>query len=122
MRLARVILRVTDMRRALDFWSGMVGLDVLFESPAFSFLEAGGCQVVLNQVDAPESPGQTELVLEVDDVEAAHREMTGRGVPFEVGLRPVTSDGDRDLLAAHFRDPDGNLASLTGWVGRSDQR
>jgi hypothetical protein len=42
--------------------------------------------------------------------------MATRGVPFEVELRPVSTDGERQLLAAHFRDPDGNLASLTGWA------
>jgi hypothetical protein len=42
--------------------------------------------------------------------------MTAGGVPFEVEPRPVTSDGERTLLAAHFRDPDGHLVSVTGWV------
>ena len=95
---------------------GSVGLEVVFRSEAFGFLEAGSCQVVLNQVADPPVPGATELVFEVEDVSATYEGMAGRGVPFEVELRPVTSDGERDLLAAHFRDPDGNLASLTGWV------
>jgi hypothetical protein len=56
--------------------------------------------------------------MEFDDVRAAYEELSGRGVPFEIELRPVTSDGERDLLAAHFRDPDGHVASVTGWVTR----
>ena len=60
----------------------------------------------------------TEIVMEFDDVRAAYEELSGRGVPFEIELRPVTSDGERDLLAAHFRDPDGHVASVTGWVTR----
>ena len=116
--LARVILRVADMDRAVRFWAGAVGLQVLFQSEAFTVLDAGACQVVLNQVSEPPHPGATELVFEVEDVSAAYEELAGRGVPFEVDLRPVTSDGERDLLAAHFEGPDGNLASLTGWVAR----
>lgn len=86
-------------------------------SGTFAFLDGGGLQLVLNQVDdVPEDASLTEIVLEFDDVEAAHVELTGRGVTFEVSLRPVTRAGDRDLLAAHFRDPDGHLASVTGWV------
>jgi hypothetical protein len=55
-------------------------------------------------------------VIEVDDVAAAYGSMKERGVPFEVEPRPVTSDGQRTLLAAHFRDPDGHATSVTGWV------
>ncbi len=55
-------------------------------------------------------------MLEVNDVHASYDKLAARGVPFEVELRVVTTDGSHDLLAAHFRDPDGHLASLTGWV------
>jgi catechol 2,3-dioxygenase-like lactoylglutathione lyase family enzyme len=58
----------------------------------------------------------TEIVFEVDDVVASHSEMSAKGVPFEVEPRTVTSDGARDLLATHFRDPDGHVASITAWV------
>jgi hypothetical protein len=86
-------------------------------SGAFAFLDGGDLTLVLNQIDdVPEDRSLTEIVLEFDDVEAAHAELTERGVPFEVALRPVTTAGDRDLLAAHFRDPDGHFASVTGWV------
>lgn len=122
MRLARVILRVADMDRAVRFWSETVGLEIVFGSPTFTFMVAGGTQLLLNQVDGSADPGSTELVFEVDDVETEYQRLSERGVPFEVDPRPVTTDGERDLLAAHFHDPDGNLASLTGWVRRQDQR
>ncbi len=117
-RLSRVILRVADMERSVSFWRDAVGLQPVFESETFTFLDAGGTQVVLNRVDAPSEPGLTEVVFESERVAAEFEAMRGRGVPFEVELRTVTSDDERDLLAAHFYDPDGNLASLTGWVQR----
>lgn len=117
MDIARLILRVTDMDRSVDFWSRRVGLDVVFDGGPFTFLDGGGVQLALNLVDGPvEDTSLTEIVFEVDDVMAAHSEMSERGVPFEVEPRPVTSDGERDLVATHFRDPDGHLASITGWV------
>lgn len=122
MRLARVIFRVAEMDRSLRFWSETVGLRVIFDSPTFTFLDAGWCQLVLNQTDEPEAPGDTEIVFEVEDVREAYDRLAERGVPFEVELRRVTTDGVRDLLAAHFHDPDGNLASVTGWVRIEDQR
>lgn len=117
-RLGRVILRVEDMERSIGFWRDAVGLQPVFESETFTFLDAGGVQVVLNRVGSPPNPGLTEVVFESDDVAAEFEAMRSRGVPFEVELRTVTSDDERDLLAAHFYDPDGNLASLTGWVRR----
>lgn len=117
MRIGQVILRVADLDQSVAFWTERVGLALTMRAGTFAFLDGGGPQLALNQVEERPTDGSlTEIVFEVDDVRAAHAELVGRGVPFEVELRPVTSDGERDLLAAHFHDPDGHLASLTGWV------
>lgn len=117
MRLARIILRVSDLDSSVGFWAETVGLVPVGRGGVFAFLEGGGVQLALNEVeDRPEDASLTELVFEIDDVRGSFAEMSDRGVPFEVELRPVTSDGSRELLAAHFRDPDGHLASVTGWV------
>ncbi len=119
MKVAHIILRVADMDSSVAFYRDVVGLDVLSESAAFTFLDGGGIRIALN---AGPDRGQgaeaslTEIVLEVDDVRAAHVAMTERGVPFEVPLRAVMEHDGRSLLAAHFRDPDGHLLSITGWV------
>lgn len=105
------------MDRSVDFWSEKVGLDVLARGGPFTFLKGGAVQLALNAVASPLEDGSlTEIVFEVDDIMRAHSELTERGVPFEVEPRTVTSDGERNLLAAHFKDPDGHLASITGWV------
>ncbi len=116
MLISHVILRVTDMSRAVEFYRDAVGLEVLAESDLFAFLDAGSIKIALNVGEPPDPSTTTEIVLEVDDVVAAFREMNARGVTFEVEPRPVTDDGARELHAAHFRDPDGHLWSLTGWV------
>lgn len=108
------------MERSLGFWSEMVGLEVQFSGDEFSFLDGDGVQLILNQVDkVPEDESMTEIVFQLDDVIEAYDVLADRGVGFEVELRPVTSDGDKDLLAAHFHDPDGHIASITGWIGRA---
>ncbi len=117
MRLARVMLRVSDVERSRRFWEEVVGLEVVSAAGPFVFLDGDGVQVALNQVDGTvEDESLTELVFELEDVVGAYNELAERGVPFEVELRPVTSDGELDLMAAHFRDPDGHYASVTGWV------
>ena len=117
MKVSTVILRTSDLDRSVGFWTDKVGLLLLGRHEAFAFLDAGSIQLVLNQVEGDlEDHSMTEVVLEVDDMSAAYVAMTGRGVPFEVEPRVVTSDGSRNLLAAHFYDPDGHGASITGWV------
>ena len=118
MRIGQIILRVSDLDEAVRFWTETVGLTLTLMAGAFAFLDAGDVRITLNQVDdRPVDDSLTEIVFEVDDIHAEHRALLERGVPFEVDLRPVTSDGERELLAAHFRDPDGHFASVVGWVG-----
>ncbi|MGA7281137.1 MAG: VOC family protein [Acidimicrobiia bacterium] len=117
MRISNIVLRVSDMETALAFWRDGVGLDLSFAGDEFAFFQVGDVSLMLNVPEKFRSiDADTEIVFEVDDVRETFIEMQGRGVPFEVELRPVTADGERSLLAAHFRDPDGNVASITGWV------
>lgn len=118
MRIGQVILRVNDLDQAVQFWTETVGLNKTASAGTFAFLDGGEVQLTLNQVDGrPADESLTEIVFEVEDIHAEHPVLLERGVPFEVDLRPVTSDGERELWAAHFRDPDGHLASVVGWVG-----
>ncbi len=120
--VSHIILRVSDMDRSVEFYRDAVGLPAITTSPAFSFFEAGPIKIALNVGDPPPSDTTTEIVLETGDILEAFDAMRSRGVPFEIAPRPVTADSTRELHAAHFRDPDGHLWSLTGWVeaGRLD--
>jgi catechol 2,3-dioxygenase-like lactoylglutathione lyase family enzyme len=123
-RVSNLILRVADLPRALAFYRDTLGMGVRFASDEFAFLDGGGIALVLNKPEAPPAQASaglaalTEVVLEVDDVRARYAELEKRGVPFSREPRPVTSDAQRDLLATDFRDPDGHVLSLTGWVPR----
>ena len=117
MRMSSVILRVSDMDRSVGFWRDSVGLELTWSGGEFAFFTVGESQLVLNQPAIYEPQvSDTEIVFEVADIGETFVGMKEAGVPFEVDPRPVTSDGERNLLATHFRDPDGHLASLTGWV------
>jgi catechol 2,3-dioxygenase-like lactoylglutathione lyase family enzyme len=119
-RLDQIILRVTDLDESMEFWTDTVGLSLSGKVGAFAFLDAGDVQLTLNQVeDRPDDASLTEIVFEVADIHREHAAMLKRGVPFEIEPRPVTSDGERELWAVHFHDPDGHLASVVGWVGVS---
>jgi catechol 2,3-dioxygenase-like lactoylglutathione lyase family enzyme len=124
LKASHVILRVSDMGRSVAFYRERVGLTLRYASAEFSAFDAGGVALMLNQPERPDSAANagltalTEIVLEAADIRAAHQALAGRGVAFRAEPRVVTSDGTRDLLAADFRDPDGHVLSITGWVPR----
>lgn len=79
MEIARIILGVQDLESSVAFWSGLVGLEVLFASPGFTFLDGGGVQLVLNQTEAEiDDESLTEIVFESDSVRATHSDMLER--------------------------------------------
>ena len=113
LRLGAVMLGVRDMDRALAFYRDALGLAVQFETREFTFLDGGGVAVVLRlapDLSDESDERRVELVLHVEDIDAAHRALQERGVRFRVAPRIVT--GDR--LAADFRDPVGLVLSIFG--------
>lgn len=118
MKVSHIILRVSDMDRSVAFYRDRVGLPVLSASPVFTFLDAGSIKLALNATGTEQDSDAslTEIVVEVDDVAARYAAMAERGVPFEVEPREVMRAEGSVLAAAHFRDPDGHLMSITGWI------
>src|SRR5262245_60843353 len=125
-RASRVILRVSDLGKSLAYYRDRVGLRLQMSNDEFAVFDGGsGISIMLAMATRPQSGASTglaaftEVVLESPDVLAAHAAMQARGVTFRLAPRPVTTDGARDLYAADFRDPDGHVLSITGWVTRT---
>lgn len=114
--VSNIILRAEDIDRSTRFWSDVVGLTVQARHPGFTFLDGGPIQIVLSAIESVTDESLTEVVFASEDVRSEYAAMAARGVPFELELRPVTSNDGKVLLAAHFRDPDGHYGTLSGWV------
>jgi catechol 2,3-dioxygenase-like lactoylglutathione lyase family enzyme len=121
----RVILRVTDVKASIAFYRDRVGLPLLSTFDEFAVFEGGdGVTVMLQEIarksNAPNSglSAFTELVLESPDVMKRYAEMKARGVVFTREPFAATTDGSRVLYAANFRDPDGHVLSITGWIAK----
>jgi catechol 2,3-dioxygenase-like lactoylglutathione lyase family enzyme len=109
-RVDFVSVLTQDIRRAKEFYSGVLGLEV--ESEGDSDLELRCGQVTLDVFDPssigqPFAPSPAGLALRVPDVGAARAELEGKGVVF---------DGDTIQTGvchqAWFKDPDGNALML----------
>ena len=108
---------VSDLDRARAFYGETLGLEHLWENPASIRFRAGPS----SEVSTFKRPGlTTEHTLahfEVDDIEAAVRELEAKGVPFvDYTDGPLVTTNHIAQLgparAAWFRDPDGNHLGL----------
>jgi len=103
---------------AKRFYEGVLGLRLLEDGPFALVFAAGTTTVRVQRVESVKASAYTTLGWEVDDIAAAVRTLSDRGVKFErfPGLSQNeagvwrTPDGS---CVAWFRDPDGNTLSLT---------
>jgi catechol 2,3-dioxygenase-like lactoylglutathione lyase family enzyme len=122
-RANRVILRVTNLDTSVRFYRDQVGLPFQSTFDEFAVFGGDGMTLMLQQVDRKSTglstglSALTEVVLESADVMKIYQEMKGRGVVFLREPFAATTDGSRVLYAANFKDPDGHVLSITGWVG-----
>jgi lactoylglutathione lyase len=123
-RVTHIRLLVSDVPACLSFYRDVLGMQVLWadEDGHYVSFQTGDIVLALNRKQAmAQVVGSTDrpvradgqdpmaLVLAVDDVDTAYRELTAQGIAF------VTQPMDRPhwgIRTAHFRDPDGNLIEI----------
>ncbi|HEX8079683.1 MAG TPA: glyoxalase superfamily protein [Jatrophihabitans sp.] len=123
-KLEVVVLPVSDVDRAKEFYTEKLGfnLDVDHEmNEHFRIVQmtppGSGCSVTVGKGLSDAAPGSVRgMQLVVSDIEAAHAQLTERGVPvseishFDNGNRKPGVDPDRRVFNSFifFSDPDGN--------------
>ena len=104
-----VSINVTDVDAALGFYTGILGLTVRDDRPAFGFpgawLDAGSQQIHLIGAPTPDNLGQ-HLALQVADLPATVAELRAEGI--EVTDPSVVGPGLQSFLV----DPSGNAVEL----------
>ena len=108
---------VTDLDRARRFYEETIGLKVLWVNPASGRFDCGGGSQLSIFRRGPSTADHTLAHFEVGDIEAAVRDLEGRGVTFiDYDEGPLQTTGHIAQLGpargAWFRDPDGNTLGL----------
>ena len=109
-----VFFNVDDMARSVAFYRDKLGLSVKYESPDWVELDAGNVTIALRRLGSgPE--GRPELgvgegatiVFEVDDIEAARKQLEGQGIRFIGGVFQYGA-----VKLAAFEDLHGNVLQI----------
>ena len=107
-----------DPPRARSFYEDTLGLRVIADEPFAIVLDANGTMLRVQKVQAVVPAPYTALGWRVADIRSTVRGLGEKGVTFErFGLFPQDDLGiwtaDDGTKVAWFKDPDGNLLSLT---------
>lgn len=114
-----LLLGVSDLQRAVTFYSETLGLPLKSQIPGFAFLKRGPVTLALSVPFSralSKEPGAVEIVWPVDYVRLARQTLLARGVSFVTEPRNVTG---KDWSAV-FTDPDGHRHSIFGLGGRRE--
>jgi catechol 2,3-dioxygenase-like lactoylglutathione lyase family enzyme len=116
------LVGTTDLARARQFYEQVLGLPVVEQNDFACVLNANGVMLRVTPVQELVAAPYTVLGWSVADIGATVAGLTERGVAFhryegmgqdEAGIWTAPG-GDR---VAWFRDPDGNVLSLTQFGG-----
>ncbi len=101
---------VSDLAMAKDFYGRVLGLRTQFEMEGWAEFghQQGAATVGVAQSQPGEAAAGGTVVLRVDNLERAQKELAGRGVQFEGEVQEVPGI----VRLAGFRDPFGNRLQL----------
>lgn len=118
--IAQVALTVHDIPRASAFYRDTLGVPFLFEAPGMVFFQAGEVRLMLGLPEKKTGEHSSIVYFKVDDMAAAYRELSRRGVAFAHEPRIVHRGQKTDVWLAHFQDPDHNELALMSETPRRE--
>lgn len=112
--IGQIHITVTDLDRSIEFYRDVLEADFLFRVPEqpMAFFDCNGVRLYLGEAESPEFRSNPLIYYRVPAIEAAHQELTERGVTFSDEPHVVHRTEDMELWMAFLRDPDGNYLAL----------
>jgi catechol 2,3-dioxygenase-like lactoylglutathione lyase family enzyme len=107
-----------DAERARQFYEDVLGLRCIEDTPFALVFEARGTMLRIQKLSAFKPAPHSVLGWSVPDIEAIIRELRDKGVRFERFAEMAQDElgvwsAPSGAKVAWFKDPDGNILSLT---------
>lgn len=109
----KYMLMVSDMERAVKFYTDVVGLEVSLNTPNWSELKFGSTIVALHG-GAESKPKSTGLSLQFSDVRKVYQHAIEHGGK---SIQAPEQPDDEPIILARLADPEGNEIMFTQYVG-----
>src|SRR5262245_47031849 len=113
------MLPVKDLRAAVDFYEGTLGLESVDQQPNMAVTyRSGNSHLIVYRSEFAGTNKGTAALWEVDDVDGTVKHLKAKGIAFERydNLPHMTHQGDvhvaGNLRVAWFKDPSGNILSI----------
>jgi catechol 2,3-dioxygenase-like lactoylglutathione lyase family enzyme len=125
---ASATVAVKDLARAKKFYEETLGLTpVETQGEEAILFKSGSSTITVYRSQYAGTNAATALTWNVNDVDAAVRELRGKGVRFEhYDMPDMKVEGDvhvaGDLRAAWFKDPDGNILAVVSGCQTARER
>ncbi len=122
-RLDHLVLTVASIEATAEFYTRVLGMEVVTFGPGRTALTFGTSKINLHQAGKEfepkalrPTPGSADICLIVDDdIGDVLAELAAAGVPVEDG--PVERTGATGPIAScYLRDPDHNLVELSNYL------
>ena len=122
-RLDHLVLTVASVEATVEFYTRVLGMDVVTFGAGRTALTFGTSKINLHEADhefEPKAlhptPGSADICLIVDDgIADVIAQLAAAGVPVETG--PVERTGATGpIVSCYLRDPDHNLIELSNYV------
>ena len=110
--IMQILVPVSDVDRAADFYAEVLGLPLLFRFPGNAFFDAHGVRLYLAAPSEEGFTGVATLYFRVDNVSDAFDRLVARGAAVREAPEIAHRDATYDLWLAFVQDPDGNNIGL----------
>ncbi|MDQ0465061.1 DNA-binding CsgD family transcriptional regulator/catechol 2,3-dioxygenase-like lactoylglutathione lyase family enzyme [Caulobacter ginsengisoli] len=113
--IGQIARSVADIAAARQWYGEVLGLPHLYTFGNLAFYDCGGVRLMLSQGDG--GPAESVLYFRVEDVRAAHAQLTGRGVVFTNAPHIIHThaDGTEEWMA-FFNDNEGRTLAIMAQV------
>ena len=120
--IMQILVPVTDVDRAAEFYEGVLGLPLLFRYPGNAFFDADGVRLYLAQPSEEDFGGRASIYFRVEDVTGTLEWLEAKGAKVRERPEIVFGTDDYDLWLAFVQDPDGNNIGLMREAPKGTER